>query len=164
MTVIEFFEKQVEIWNQEQYCNSCWFFGAPLSESALETQQLREETKCCYQLMVTDYTASERKEYNTSNFITRSVCDQRITFYVVKESQIDINNYNEVNNHPVDESKWEAIFKPLLECLTCDTVLDFCSIQGYPTQIPEWTVTRVNNYTDKNFAGLKIVATFREIK
>lgn len=163
MNPIDFFQKQTEIWNGKQYCDSCWFFGAPLSESALNVQQLRDGSECCYQVMITDYSTSTRSDYNSSQFVTRKICDHRFTMYVVKQSRPDINNYNEIDNHCTKESKWKTIIEPLFNCLSCESVIDYCEILGYPVQIPEWNVVKVINHLDNNFDGVRITGVFRQI-
>lgn len=160
---IEFFKKQVEIWNGNQHCGNCWEFGSPLSESGFEEQQLREESKCCYQFIITDYRTTTRSEFNSSNYPTRKICEHRFTFYVVKASSIDINTYNEIDNHPISESKYETIIKPLYDCLSCDAVLDYCQILGYPVQGIQWDVAPVINKTSNNYDGIKVTGMFREI-
>lgn len=163
MTAIEIFEKQVEIWNQNQFCNNCWVFSAPLSEEAMNAYQLRSEEECCYHLFVVDYSSSTRNIYNSSNYLTQKTCEERFTIYIAKSDRIDINNYNEIEEHPIDQSKWETIIKPLIECFTCDMMIDDCDILGYPVMIPEWNVSKVINLHDNNYTGIKITGLFRRI-
>lgn len=162
MNPIDFFEKQVKIWNENQFCNNCWSFGAPLSESGFEEQKLREGEACCYQIAITDYSTTSRTNYNSSMLEISKTCEYRFTMYVVKSSNIDINTYNEIDQHPISESKWETIIKPLRECFDCNAVLDYCQILGYPVQIPEWRIDNVINKTSNNYDGIKITAVFRQ--
>lgn len=162
ITPIEFFKKQVEIWNNEQFCGSCWDFGAPLSESGFEAHKIKEGKECCNQLIITDYSTDESNEYNTANFTRRKTCTHRFTMYIVKASSIDINTYNEVDGHPTEESKWETIIKPLFECFNCDAMIDMCEVNGYLIQIPQWRVEKVINKTSNNYDGIKITGVFRE--
>jgi len=163
ITPIEFFKKQVDIWNENQHCNNCWVFGAPLSESAMESQRLRDRSECCYQLLITDYSTDTSSEYNSSNYPIRKICNHRFVMYVVKPNRIDVNNYNEIDEHPVNESKWKEIIEPLFECFSCDAMLDYCQILGYPVQIPQWRVEKVINKTSNNYDGIKVTAVFREV-
>src|SRR5690554_3299762 len=164
MNPIDFFKEQIAIWNDEQYCDSCWSFGAPLSESAMNLQQLRDGEECCYQLMITDYNSRTTTEYNNTPYPTRVVCDHRLTIYVLKQSRIDINTYNEIDGHSECESKWETIIKPLFDCFACNAVMNSCEILGYPLRITQWDVSKVINYADNVFDGIRITANFREIK
>ncbi len=163
ITPIEFFKEQVKIWNENQYCGNCWDFGAPLSESGFEKYQLKEGKECCYQLIITDYSVDESNEYNTASFARRKTCNHRFTMYIVKASSIDINTYNEIEDHPINESKWETILKPLFECFSCDAMIDYCAIVGYPVLIPQWRVEKVINKHSNNYDGIKITGVFREI-
>lgn len=163
ITPIEFFKEQVKIWNESQHCGNCWDFSAPLSESGFEEQQLKEGKECCYQLVITDYATDESNEYNPANYARRKVCNHRFVMYIVKASDIGTNTYDEIDNHPIEESKWETIIKPLFECFGCDAMIDYCQIVGYPIQIPQWRVEKVINKTSNNYDGVKITATFREI-
>lgn len=163
MTAIEFFEKQTEIWDIERFCNNCWDFSAPMSESAANIQQLRKNKECCYQLMVTDYRHSRREEYSTIGLVSRVVCEERMTIYVVKAGSIGINNYNEIDGHFTSESKWESVLKPLFECFSCEDILAKCEILGYQFRIPVWDVEKVIDWNDNNYTGIKINAVFRTI-
>ena len=48
---------------------------------------------------------------------------------MVREN-LGVNNYNEIKDHPIEESKWETIFKPIIDCLGCDNILDTCELLG----------------------------------
>ena len=161
MNPIAFFEEQVKKWNEEEKCGLCFSFSAPLKESAINIQQLREEEKCCVQVMLINLTGDGINGYNTSGLVADKTCNYSFNLFVLVPSRIDINNYNEIDGHLVEESKYKTIIEPLLECFGCDAILDFCEIWNYPIQVPSWRSEVVLNYQDNNFDGLKLTYNFR---
>lgn len=162
MNPISFFEEQVKIWNENKKCGFCWQFSAPLKESAMNIQQIRESDDCCVQLMLTDLRLTEQKSYGSNGLITANDCVYSFNLYALLPSRIDINTYNEIDGHTIEESKWKTHLEPLLDCLGCDTLLDICTIWKYPIQIPTWGAADVLiNYQDANYDGWRIPITFR---
>lgn len=162
MNPITFFEKQVEKWNEDQKCGFCFQFSAPLKESAINIQQIRENDNCCVQVMLTDLRLSVQKQYDSKSFIIQDDCIYSFNLFVLKPSSLGVNNYNEINGHSVMESKWKTILEPLLECFGCDAILDLCEIWNYPIQVTNWGQAEVLiNYQDMNYDGWKIPITFR---
>jgi hypothetical protein len=159
---ITFFEQQIQIYNEDEKCDSCWSFSAPLKESAINITQPLPDEKCCVKVFLTDLTTSQNNEYNnTTNYITRKTCDYTFNLFVLKDSTIGRNNYDEMKGYSIDESKWKLIFEPLEQCMGCDAQLDFCDIMGFNIQVPRWSMSMVHNYLDQNYDGWKISATFR---
>lgn len=162
MNPITFFEEQIQKWNEEEKCGLCFAFSAPLKESAINIQQLRENEKCCVQVMLTDLRFNQQKTYGANGLITDDVCLYSFNLFVLKPSVLGINNYNEIDGHKVSESKWKKNIEPLLDCFGCDAILDFCEIWNYPIQVTRWGDAEVLiNYQDLNYDGWKIPITFR---
>lgn len=163
MNPIDFFEAQVERYNEENKCGLCWNFAAPLFESAINIQDIPEDKKCCIQLFLINLRESTINTYDpNTNFITRKTCDYSFVLYVLIQSNMGLNNYTEKQGYSVQQSKWETIYKPLMDCMGCDAQLEFCEITGYPIQVTNWQMDMVNNYLDQQYAGYRITATFRE--
>lgn len=161
MDIVDFFTKQTEAHNTYNKCGLCFEFSAPMFLSDLNVVQ--SEKPCCVQVMLTDVSSSIVRQYSpTIGYETGKVIETNFTLYVLMQSRMDINNHNEMKGHPTSEGKWEAIWKPLQECFSDKTILNFCSILGYNVKVPKWTMTMERNYQDNNFDGWKIMGTFRE--
>lgn len=160
MDIVNFFEQLTEKFNTELKCDNCWEFSAPLTESALNIVQPSEP--CCNQLMLTNLSYSEQNQYNNvTTFRTNRTEEIYFTLYALKTSNLGINNFNEIKEHPKSESKYETIYKPLKGCLDASEVLAFCEILGFDVQVSKWSFDIVNNYQDLNYDGWKIKGTFK---
>ena len=161
MDVVNFWQKQVAKWNEESKCGLCWNFGAPLIDSQANIQQ--HEEACCVSVMITNLWDEKNVNFvNQTVWEANKVCRFGFTLFVGVPSSFGVNNYNEILHHPIDESRWETIFKPLQECLGCELVLDECAIQGYLFKNTLWRKELRMNHTDMNLAGWKITAIFEE--
>lgn len=160
MDIVDFWKKQVEAWDAENKCGFCWTFGAPLTDEAANTQQTEEP--CCVSVFVTDITQSSSRRYADTSWLNSRVDNHGFTLYVLKRDGLGVNNYNEILGHPVTESKWETILKPLKECVTAEGVLEFCEILGYNVQIPTWQMETRINWLDENYTGWRIRVNFTE--
>jgi hypothetical protein len=162
MDIIDFWQKQVDKWNEENHCGLCWEFGAPLQQSQSNIQQLREDTKCCVQVFITDLSWEKHRSYNpTTGLVVSEYCDWTFNLFMLIPSELGKNNYNEISGYPIEESKWLTIFKPLIDCTACDPIIDFCEILGYNVQIPKWGGKTVHNYLAMVYDGIRITTTFR---
>lgn len=168
MNVITFFEELVQIWkgnpeeNIDPKCGECWVFGAPLGIAEMNGFKTKADDKCCVHLFITYYkTSSSYSKNTTTGLINRSWCDHMFTLYAVKHSDISLNLYNEQPYHPIEESIWETILKPLQNCLGCGNELELCELD-YDFEIARWEMEVVKKYEDSNYAGWKINGTFRQ--
>lgn len=163
MDIIDFFKKQIDIWNENNKCGLCFEFSAPLVNSQINTVQ--KETPCCVQIFITDITFNETLVRNSVTGLTTSkTCVDRFTLWALIESPLGVNNYNEIKGHPIDESKWTNIFLPLKECLGCENILDTCEILNQTNVNVDLTnATLVHNYLDQSYSGWKIQYTFTQI-
>lgn len=164
MDIIDFFKKQIDIWNENNKCGLCFEFSAPLVNSQINTVQ--KETPCCVQVFITDITFNETVVRNSVTGLTTSkTCVDRFTLWALIESPLGVNNYNEIKGHPIDESKWINIFSPLKECLGCENILDTCEILNQTNVNVDLTnATLVHNYLDQSYSGWRINYTFTQVK
>ena len=161
MDIVNFWNKQVSKWNDESKCGFCWEFGAPLVKSAANIQQKREF--CCVNVLLTNLW-----EDDIPTFVVNEPYEVErkhrfgFTLWVGIQSDLGTNNFNEIKNHPIEESKWETIFQPLSECLGPNLFLDECEIQGYLFKRTAWRKDLILNDMDLNLSGWKITASFEE--
>lgn len=163
MDIVEFWKDQVGLWNEQNKCGLCWEFAAPLVSSQINIVQ--EET-CCVNVFLTDIRFREVKNRNaTTGLITGKSCVWTFSLYVLKKENLGVNNYNEIKDHPVEESKWETIFKPIIDCLGCDNILDTCEILGVTNVNVDMNqdAILIHNYLDANYNGWKLNYTFTQI-
>lgn len=166
MDVVNYWAQQVEKWNEESKCDLCWDFGAPLTEWAAETYQIKAGKECCVQvlLLFPDNVFSTNRTYASSGLITNLTCTNSFQVLFLLPSRIDINNYNEIPGHSIEESKWFTVFNKLKQCIECDAELDFCEILGTSYNITNWSARLVNNYTSNNYAGFRLNVSFQQVK
>ena len=165
MNVVDFFKQLTEKWNTQEKCGFCWEFDAPLTDSGVNESQMQTDPEDCCPVKLFITNLSERKNYTyspitalqTSNFI-----DYTFTLHALVFDRIDTNVYAEQLGHPISESKWETILRPLQECLCEEDVLEFCEIICKEIQIIGWNaITRIN-WLDNNYTGWSITITLRD--
>lgn len=159
MDIVKFFAEEVSKWNENNKCGMCWEFGAPLFENATNIQQLDET--CCTYVFITKISKQKGASYNSqTNLLTSTYTDYSFTLHLVKQGYLGTNNYNEIKGYPIDESRWNTIYKPISECIN-GLNLDFCNFIGIqPNQIT-WNEDMEQNYLDNNYFGWRITAKFR---
>lgn len=162
MDIVKLFEDVTELFNTEQKCDKCWEFSAPFFEDALNKVQTEEP--CCVQLMLTNFRYLSQLTYLTSGFLKDVVKDYAFDLYILQktgEAGLGTNNYNEIKGHPVNESKWATVYKPLFDCLNDSAALELCQTLGFNAEITKWEMSLVRNYQDDNYDGWLIRATIR---
>lgn len=164
MDIKEFWKSQVDIWNQSEFCGRCWTFGGVTDRAGINRYKIREETKCCVHVFITDRVNDNNFIYpsETSVFQRRINCVNSFTLWVLVPSRIDLNDFNEIPDHPEEESLEETIISPLRECLGCDDILDMCEAAGYLFRVERWSIADVYRAFDNNYTGLRIGAVFNE--
>lgn len=162
MDIVQFFQDLVDNYNADLKCGFCWQFGAPLSESGMNKQQIEQDSACCAHLFLTDYVERAEYRFNTSTGLNNyEACLLDFTIYVgVQREDIGQNVYNEIAGHPLDQGLWAEVFNPLKDCLGCGRELYLCEL-GYDFDITKWNMRKVQFKDDKNFTGWKIDGTFR---
>ncbi|TWP23126.1 hypothetical protein ETU10_08500 [Apibacter muscae] len=160
--IIEFWEKQTTIWNDQKKCGECWDFSAPLVESQASIHQLKEETKCCNHLFLTELEIDDVVTYDKkTGYPSQKYIDYSFDLYVLKTGALLSNNYNEITGYPIEQSNWNKIYKPLIDCFSGENVLDFCRALGYDVQVNRKKISIVYNYLSNIYNGLKIKFIFR---
>lgn len=163
MNLIEVFSKQVEIWNAEEKCGFCWTFGGVTDRAGIERYKIREESKCCVHVFITDRTTTKNYTYPHPNpFHSEVICGTNFNLWLLVPSEIDLNNYNEIEGHPIEESLESTILSPLRNCVGCDEVLDMCETAGYLFNTVSWTASDVYRIFSNNYTGLRISINLNE--
>jgi hypothetical protein len=164
MDVVKYFKGLTRMWDNESRCGFCWVFGAPLTEGQANIQKVEEEDaeNCCVRVMVRDVRVRRQNAYGDSGFLSEVVQDHFLVLDVVVPSKMGVNNFNEIPGHPVDESKWETIIYPLLECVTEESIMDLCKLLKTYIQVPTWDASMKLNWLDNNYCGWSISMTLRD--
>lgn len=167
MNFIDFFQRQIDKYNEDEKCGFCWFFSAPLIESAVNIQQLREDSKCCVQVM---FLQDKQAAFSTSTtydekttFIKDVFCTEnfRLLFLIPFPNALGTNNYSEIEGHPIEESKSEKLME-LKDCISCGFQLDFCELIGTTWQVMKWEGYQRINYQNNNYLGYEVNVTLKK--
>ena len=163
LDIVDFWKKQTDLWNQQTKCGLCWEFSAPLVPSQINVVQKED---CCVQVFLTDIKFKENKVRNSvTNLITGKTCVWTFSLWCVVPVNLGVNNYNEIKGHSVDESKWNEVFYPLINCLGCDNILDTCELLGVTNVNVDMfgDATLIHNYLDDNYNGWRVNYQFTQI-
>ena len=153
--IVKYFKEKVDVWNTENKCGLCFEFGSPLFNSEINIQQT---DNCCVNVFLVN--VGTRTVFKEANFgIIKDYYTISFEMYFLVKKPIGINNYNEITGYPITESKWETIFKPLLNCFgTGENVCE--NIDGFKGYI-NYNATLVQNYLDESYQGLKVRAEIK---
>lgn len=165
MDIVKFFKSLTDKYEQERKCGFCWQFGAPMSIQNMNKIIVAQEDACCVHLFLTAYKYHRDVRSNSRTGLENFRQDvHTFTLFVGKRSEdIGINMYNEIPEHPVSESLWEKIYRPLQECLSGEPDMDLCHL-GYDVEVTTWQMQMVQYVEDDNWTGWKIDAVIRENK
>lgn len=164
MRLVEFFTKQIEKWNLENKCGQCFEFHAPLTESALNKQQL--QNSCCVSVMLTrdrvnafgtDFTVDRRFGFNSDEWKYKN-----FTLLFVLPQGLDLNNHTEILGNEIDNAKY-VVLEDLEECID-EMELDFCDLIKESWMLSNWTATQLINYAANNYTGWRVNVTIRQRK
>lgn len=167
MDLIGIFKKLTEKWNEELKCGFCWIFDAPLTDSGVnESVMQTDPEECCpVKVFITNYSFRENKQYNNiTALLTNESIDHTFTASFVAFDRIDTNVYNEQLGHPLSESKWESILRPLQACI-CDTTTlqnDICELICKRILITQFNAIVRINWLDNNYTGWSVTMTLRD--
>lgn len=156
--IVEVLRDLIEAWDEERKCGFCWEFEAPLRESDLN-ESVQKTEECCVRVFVTNLRISKNRRYNlqASHYKASQVNSYSFDLNVLMRDDIGTNVYAEQAGHPISESKWERILKPLMLCIGD---LDFCSqsaVLTYGSENWEAIIDRYDSYT-----GWRINMTINE--
>lgn len=163
MDIVDFWSKQIAKWKEEDKCGMCWEFSAPLFENATNIQQ-NEEACCTYVFLTELKTRKNFKKYDgygQTGYSFIESCDYSFTVHFVRQGDLGTNNYNEIKGHPIDEGRYNTIYKPITDCLDCDLELDFCEFVGEQVDNLTWVQSMEQAYLDNNYFGWRLNITFR---
>lgn len=158
--VIGTISQMVSDWNAEEKCGLCWEFTAPIRETDLNEYQKRGE-ECCVIVAVTDYRYSVQQIVNrNSGMITNKSETFNFSLHFLSLDDLGLNVYNEIPNHPLNESKWATIIKPLADCAVTD-LLTFCEYIGRELEVVTWVATPRIDWLDMNYTGWTVQVQLR---
>lgn len=167
MDVVSFFKQQFDKWNAEEKCGFCWEFDAPLTDSGVnESQMQTDPDECCpVKGFITNLSERKNRIYNNTTGLLQDkdyTTDYTFTLHVLAFDRVDTNVYAEQLGHPISESKWETILRPLQECVCEENILEFCELICKDIKIINWNaITRIN-WLDNNYTGWSITMTLRD--
>lgn len=148
-------------WNTEERCDFNWEFVGSVRESDLNEYQVRQDN-CPVIVAVTDYRFECNTPMNTTTGL-QLLGSETHTFnlHILSQDSLGLNAYNEIPNHPIEESKWESILYPLLECNACNPI-DFCTELGFNFQVVRWVLNQKLDWLDNNYTGWTINVVLRK--
>ena len=149
-------------WNNTNKCGYCWEFTNAMRESDLNEYQKKTDQDCCVLVAVTDFRYECDIDFNRLTGL-RGLSSEIFDFnlHILIQDRIDLNVYNEINGHSINESKWETILKPLADCVGCNPI-DFCSILGYNLEVSRWNANSKIDWLDNNYTGWTINTQLRK--
>ena len=162
MELINFFEEQVNKWNENKQCGQCYEFHAPLTEEALNKQQLKNP--CCVQVLLTRDNLQAfgiNRTYNNQLGIESDVFEfKNFKLLFALPMELGLNNHTEILNHSIELTR-SKVLQDLESCLT-RLELDFCEFLGTQWQVTQWTAQQVINIRDTNYTGYRINVSIRK--
>jgi hypothetical protein len=160
INIVNFWKQQTDKWNEDNKCGLCFEFSAPLVNSQINIVQ---SESCCVNIFLTDIKFRTDETFAPSGFVNSKKCIWTFSVHALIDSPLGVNNYNEIKNHAIEESKWNTIFLPLAQCLACDNILHFCDILGKKLDVRQLGDAQlIHNYLDSNYNGWKINYSFSE--
>lgn len=163
MRIINFLNLQVQKWNEEKKCDQCFSFYAPLTEEALNKQQLKD---CCVNVMLTRDRGQAFGVEKTYNALTGTKSDEwefkNFTLFFIVPQGVNLNNHTEILGHSTELSK-STLLEDLEECII-DMELNFCEFIGVDWQLTQWSAQQLLNYRDNNYTGYRVSVSIRKRK
>lgn len=152
--IIKLWKEIIETFNDEERCDWCWEFYAPLQESRLNIVKATEQNKCCVKVFVLRNEPQDFGSNLTYNrgFVSSSQNYENYKVLFLISSKEGLNNYNELGSHPVSESRYETILKPLRECIQRDILTDICE----DFEVTAWNGRYIYDYQDELYYGIEI--------
>lgn len=151
----------VSDWNDEEKCDFCWEFTAPLRESDLNEHKMKGDA-CCVLVAVTDYRigCNLPRDRVTGLQVLGSETHS-FNLHFLSHDDLGKNVYNEIPDHPLSESKWATILKPLADCIVCSPLL-FCEYLGFEMEITRWELNPRMDWHDSNYSGWSVNVQLRK--
>lgn len=148
-------------WAAEEKCGFCWEFTAPMRESDLNEYVMKGEP-CCLLVAVTDYRVQCSSPVNRSTGLrTLGAEIHDFNLHFITHDDIGKNVYNEIPGHPLAESKWATILKPIADCVVCDPLV-FCEYLGFEMEVSLWRLIPRMDWLDSNYSGWTVNVQLRK--
>lgn len=163
MRLTQFFEQQISKWNTKNKCGNCFEFHAPLTEDALNKQQL---STCCVSVMLTRDNGNafgvDKTYNNTFGVVSDEWEYKNFRLYFLVRTKLGINNHSEIKGHDKNESR-SYLLEDLEQCII-DMNLDFCEFVGKQWNVTQWNAQQLINFRDNNYTGYRLNITIRKRK
>lgn len=163
--MIDYVKKIVNRLDEQKACGFCWVFSAPLEEQTGNIRQMRDDECKCVHIYITRY---EDQLINNYPSAFNSVPEKReitsISLLAMIDAELSENNWDEIKDYPITDSRWKKYLEPIKNCLTESAFSKWCEILGYPLRITSFRrVARPNpNIYDRNFVGWEYQITFEK--
>lgn len=149
-------------WNEEQKCCFFWEFTASLRESDLNEYQQKAKGVCPVLVAVTNYRIECQTPLDRRTGLqTLGAEIHTFDLHFLLKDNVGVNVYNEIKDHPLRESKWATILKPLADCIACSP-LDFCEYLGYDMEVVRWSLVPRMDWQDNNYSGWTVNVQLRQ--
>lgn len=158
MDVLENIKSIIERFKTDEQCGFCWNFYAPLTEQRQNIVRLSQP--CCVNVFLL---RNKGQDFSTNltyqnGYIRTAKNSENYDLLFLMQSREGLNNYNELEGHPIEESRYETILKPLRDCVTDKLITDIC--EHY--QVDQWMGRYIYDYQDEQYYGLRISITQSE--
>lgn len=163
--IVEYLNEVVQKLDKERRCGFCWVFSAPLEEQTGSIRQLRDDECECVHLYITRLNISHSQRFGS---VFRTVIEKtkqyHVTFYALIEAELSENNWDEIKDYPISDSRYLKYLKPLGNCLEPDLFSRFCEVLNYPMRITSWSAECIPNprIYDRDFIGYRVNVTFEK--
>lgn len=152
---VKFWEEIINSFNDQEKCNFCWNFYAPLTEVDLNLVDTKND--CCVHVFFVwnrggnDFSVAPNWNANFGIYENPSETFNYNVYFLIK-SPVGINNYNEKSGHLVSESRYNTIFKPLRDCINFSIFNDLCLDFG----VTEFSGRNIYDYQDEMYFGINL--------
>ena len=163
---INLLRNKITNWNSITKCGFGWEFHAPLWTQTINNVQLTNVDAVQVMLIW-----NQNLLYNGDLSYTSSVLGtpeitnntDQFDLYFLLASNIDINNYDEAEGHPISEGRiWEL--EKLMDCLKSNNIIDFCTGLENKYELTRWQIFGIpENFCDNNYIGFRVAVTLRNI-
>ena len=155
-----------EQWNDDEKCGYCWKLVRTLDDHTQGTTNIYKpvtDDLCCIHAFLKGFTQTNSKEINNTYGTTEiKYCDYKLHFYIAKQTEFTKAKADELG---CDESIYNDVIKPLMDCLDCELESDLCRVSEGQTVITlNESAKPLFSFGDENWAGLDYYVTLRIYK
>lgn len=153
MDIVDLWESIVDKLNLTQACGKCWKFYAPLTEFRLNVVKQDNDDCCVNVFLIRDRgTAFGSTVRYDNGFMTGRTDSETYRIMFLIKSKEGLNNYNELPNNDVLESRYETIFRPLKQCIESTLITDICN----HNKLVSWNGEYIYDYQDEMYYGFAL--------